>query len=187
VRRSKSKNNSVELSPQFYTVNFKLPDADHTVNLFNLLKINNPQNPAEIVDKMAKVPSFFFWMGSIKIDLKEALEEAELEFKMWLEKMKGKFPKESSEVARERKVMNKYPKTYRQKKAEIRIINKMVSAATYAKDAFDKQISLLQSIGKHLKAEEDVPNNYDIENTKMVKEGALGADSRTTKKKRKRS
>jgi len=162
IKEKKNKYNSLikELKDLSVVVENRNLKADLDINIFDELLLNNPENPAEVVAKMNEMSSFFWYLGSAKVELEDKERTLIDDFNDWLETKKSRYDgnKEyNSEAAKERRVMVKFPKTYKKYKVSIRNCKYILRKIDVARKSYDKCISLLQSIGSMIRADLDVP------------------------------
>ncbi|GAG39850.1 unnamed protein product, partial [marine sediment metagenome] len=78
------------------------------------------------------------------------------------------------EGAKLRQVMIKNEATFNKNKENVRTAKYLLRRISIARKAFEKQINILQSIGRQLKHEEGTPVDYDIKNKRIKDSGSLG-------------
>ena len=155
-RAGKKHNKKVDnfLPEEFDTFSIKVRGEQISCNMRELLMIANTESKAEIISAMNRASPNYFYFSRLKIDLEEALASAEESFALWFSREKGTFEKESSEKARERRVMSMFPETYKKYQKIIKRLRRYLGYSKIASDSFDKSISLLQSIGAMVRKDE---------------------------------
>jgi len=123
------------------------------VKLWDDMDIQNPENPAEIVQKMIDAPKLNWYLGSAKADMEAEVDRLTTEFKTWLEEEKFLHDTEKSEVGRERMVIIKKGEEYERRKSELRAAQLIFRKIDIARKALDHHIQLLQSVGAMLRME----------------------------------
>lgn len=126
------------------------------LNVYEEIRLAVPDNPGEVIEKMNESPSNYWWLGSMKAELQKEIDDLELEFHLWLEKRKANYDGDkayNSENAKERQVLVKYPKSYREYKQRINEKKYVLKKVDVARRAYESHISLLQSIGSMLRSE----------------------------------
>ena len=142
-------------------------------NIFDNLRLNNPENPAEIVSKMNDAAPYYWWLGSAMTEIEDKLNALEDEFNFWLETKKHKYDGDKfyvSEGSKERQVIITFPKTYNKFKEDIRNVRYIERKLDVARKAYDKAINLLQSMGRISVDDKDIPDPdvYDIRKRKKI-------------------
>lgn len=149
------------LPEKFNSVEIKFTDIDgkeeHVVqDLKEALEVKDLEIPIEIADKMNKAPSMYAYWGRIEASLIAKKAKLDGEFQAWLN---GKiyaanFVKgESSEAAKERKIMVEFAAEYEAFQKEMRKVDYYLGLATVAREAFKRLCNLLPSVGTIMRGE----------------------------------
>lgn len=165
-----------KLSEKFSSFRITIGDVRESMSVVADLTLDNPENPAEVVAKMNVAPGRFFWLGSLKTFIQGKLDAEKLGFDVWFETKKHAWKNEKSERAMERRVIVDNEAEYRKRKTRINSISKVYNEVRQAKNAYEKHIAMLQSIGRQLTEEKRVPDpdKFDIKNKSIKEHGALG-------------
>jgi len=135
-----------ELPEEYKFIDIIIKGRNIRANLAELMQVKNTENKGEVLNVLNQSASHYFYFSRMKIDLEDALIEEEEKFDLWVASETAKYKEESSEKAKERRLMAEKAKEYSEKKNFLRKLNNYKEQANVAKNAMEKHCESIRSI-----------------------------------------